>query len=549
MTASDEPVPIPPQVGPIDDAPPDNKPSEDAAPSDATAFGRRVSAWLARRSYLTLAVAVQLITFGLRRIIDGGIWDYAPNVGLAAYGVGLFLPGPIKRGDLRQLAIALVLGPIAITVLAWALNSFQTEYSPLVSELSWYAVVVILVGVVEWLFRRGESWRVLAWIVWLGLGIAVMFSVVTFLPVRHSTIARYSNPLALICTPILSWLVIDAAYRIIDQERRRRVFVATAVALTLIGYVAFFRWGVYEIARGALRKPWLMDRDFAVKMLGLRGREDDYEAFATQLFDADWTRRSSRLHVDDWPDADWRATAVSLMIEHDPEWAAERLSRILAARPSRPLIDMTKGLFVKRKRWETVPILMRYALEESIPPSLNATVGQDRFKNALDDLRVPQTVHAWLIDESYDQTLRRMLAKKQQGKPIDVRPQELTIGDPLRRRLGLLLKLDAGPKLLDWSDAVDDHLASVPTPLPAPLAEETDRVVAAFLKYLQAKQLRDRDRAGTLPVREKVPEPNWDIPTTDAFCREIDDYVARVNAASAPEPKESLPAATPARIR
>lgn len=541
MSEADEPAEALSTPSSSDEPQPESQ-LEPEAPAEVATTRQRIAAWLARRSLLTLALILQLLALAARQFVDGGLWYSAPSIGPMITGMALFLPGPLKRGDRRAAMVAVALGAVALPVLGWLQPSYGSAWRLTVAEFCWPAGVIILVGVVEWLLRPGDSWRVLGWIIALGLGFAALYAIVAFLPNRHTAIARYSWPLTAIALPILPWLVIPAAYRFAEQEPRRSLRTAGAILLALGCCVAFFQWGIYGIARRSLASPTVMDRNFAVQLLDLRGRPDDYEAIAAELVNADWSRRSSRFYVDDINVPDWRATAVSLMMRHDPEWATERLVQTLLARPSRPLIDMTEGRLVKYKRWEAAPILLRYALLESLDPSLFGTVGNDRFIVALDELGVPQAIYPWLLDEFYEQTLRRRVARMDRGDPTTVKPQDVVLRDPLRSRIGKLLRYDAGPRLIDWFDAADEQLAALPTPLSAPLAAEADRIVEAFFRYLIAKnRLRENNRSSEKPDLAAISEPNWDAPTTDAFCRELDDYIARVTAAMPPEPEASKP--------
>jgi hypothetical protein len=162
-------------------------------------------------------------------------------------------------------------------------------------------------------------------------------------------------------------------------------------------------------------------------------------------------------------------------------------------------------------------------------------VGRNRHKESLEQLRIPQVVEAWLLAETVNQAAYQAEELRQQGRPVEVSVESMKIGTGLRNRLSDLLKVDAGPMLVDWFDAAEEHMAAAPTPLTEPLRQETDRVVEYFHKYLAANRRWHEARpAGKAEDPNKPADPNWDIPTTDAYCREIDAYVARVEAALAP---------------
>jgi hypothetical protein len=186
---------------------------------------------------------------------------------------------------------------------------------------------------------------------------------------------------------------------------------------------------------------------------------------------------------------DWRYTAIVLLIQHDPDQAAESLSRLLLKRPSKQLIDMTEGLFVKHRRYETVPIYMRYALIESIHPSPVALVGQDRYKIALDELGIPQVAKAWLITAAYSQVLFEAVKAREQSRPMNLRDDDFMVSMPLSERLTRLLNLDAdaGRRVVDWQAVYATNVQKAPSPLNDSQRKETDRVLACFGEYETAR--------------------------------------------------------------
>ncbi len=147
-------------------------------------------------------------------------------------------------------------------------------------------------------------------------------------------------------------------------RKNRRAVVCQG--MLLIGCVLFFHNGVYVLANTSLRGWGPFPKLFGVHYLAYRGQQRDYERLLAALGQADWDAPFEYRPRSIGAAKDWRATAVDRLMRHDRQWAAEHLAALLLERPSQQLIDMTGGLFVETRRYETAPIFMRYALLDSL---------------------------------------------------------------------------------------------------------------------------------------------------------------------------------------
>jgi hypothetical protein len=208
--------------------------------------------------------------------------------------------------------------------------------------------------------------------------------------------------------------------------------------------------------------------------------------------------------------------------------------------------------------------------------------------NAIEELRVPQVASVLFVRSIGARPLRRFaeaLATLRPLPPLKEIPLETYTVDPkLRDRMASLLGKDAGARLVDWLDLYDTAIAHAPTPLSDKQKHDTDRVVMCFWRYFTVQdewvkaraaaaraaadhELRKRGMgkqvealyrfarrvAAGEPVEDpkedsdlgkacvlwvdvrmkaydrfSVPQPDWDVPTTDSLEREVQAFANRV---------------------
>lgn len=206
--------------------------------------------------------------------------------------------------------------------------------------------------------------------------------------------------------------------------------------------------------------------------------------------------------------------------------------------------SLEKGgpLLAKHRRYETVPLLMRYALCED----------DANCRTALRDMQLPRAAFAVL--RSYLVWEVRFSGRR----PRTVEPW-------VRERLVPLLGRDVGDELDAWCLLYDEIVPTAATPLPAEIRQETDLVIQAMSHYygihdtwvrfalkqvyasdISWEERRDKARAFV----RKLPDPDWNVRTTDQLIDEILRYERETRAAmggSGPldnpaKPRSSMPA-------
>jgi hypothetical protein len=85
--------------------------------------------------------------------------------------------------------------------------------------------------------------------------------------------------------------------------------------------------------------------------------------------------------------------------------------------------------------------------------------------------------------------------------------------------------------LSDWAKFYYPRASQFPTPLSPELAAEVRRVQKLMDQYWQAYS---RLQGFGLTSDVNVAAPDWTVSTTDALAVEVQKYVERVNAATAP---------------
>ena len=464
-------------------------------------------------------------------------WDYSPGaIAFAVFGVSLFIPRPIQQQDWKRLPVLAVFGAMAPFMVHWGMVSLLPPDTLSIHRVTWPLALILLVGAVEWLRSANDSWLALLLVTVAGVTVAFVYGMVSFFLEAYPplTISRYLNSALFLA---LTWISVPLGFWLAERPRVACRAVTGLGLATAVGcYVWTFSVGVYWIANDSIAGGGpLFSQEYSARLLAFRGKNQDFEFLLAQLNEANWSREF-RLpqHTIEFK-RDWRHTAVSALIRHDEAKAAENLSKILLRQPSRQLLDMTEGLFIRQRRYETAPIYLRYAEEESMHVSGFALVGADRYKLALDELNVPHVAHAWIRDSLFEQVFFAALKAQREAREPELKDEELTIHSSLRKKLSNWLGKDAGEFYLDWVDLYDAEIQSVATPLGNVERLECDRVVECFNDYdavlqrLGVARETAKENGWKSPVAPDL--PNWDVPTTTELQREIDAFSERVDKA------------------
>jgi hypothetical protein len=156
---------------------------------------------------------------------------------------------------------------------------------------------------------------------------------------------------------------------------------------------------------------------------------------------------------------DYRTACISVLAEKDPHATAVRLSKLLLEKPSSVLAEFSAPLLAADHRYETAPLLMRYALLEHSPCT-----------EALEAMRIPNAALAILRTAA----IYGELTSSGNDFPISQ-------GD--RQRLTVLLGKDAGPNFHDWTHFYDQSVDQRPTPLSRQDVLEIKRITDAIESY------------------------------------------------------------------
>lgn len=464
-------------------------------------------------------------------------WDYSPGIiAFAVFGVSLFIPRTIRQQDWKQLLAVAIFGAIVPFMVHWGMVSFLPPDSLSLHRAIWPLALITMVGMAEWLRSESDSWIALLFVTAVGATAALMFGLVSFFldTFRQlDDISRYLNS-ALFVT--LTWISLPLGFWLADKQRVVfRAFAGLGLIAAVSVYVWTFSVGVYWAAADSLSGEGWFSQEYSVRLLAHRGKEQDFEILQRRLNEADWTQKFYFPPNESLNHQDWRFRAVKSLIRHDEPTAAENLSKLLLRQPSRQLIDMTEGVFVRQKRYETVPIYLRYAEEESLRYTEFALAGPDRYKSALDEFNVPQVAHAWIRDGFHSQILAVVLDARRQGTDINLKDQDVVLPKSLQKKMIDYLGQDAGPFCLDWLDFYNEVIFARPSPLTNDQRNECQIVVecfddydAIFARFGNARQ-KAEENSWTIPVAPT--RPNWDVPTAADLRREMDAYGERVDNA------------------
>ncbi len=198
------------------------------------------------------------------------------------------------------------------------------------------------------------------------------------------------------------------------------------------------------------------------------------------------------------PPKDLRVEVEKLTAACDSE-AARRLSDLLRQRPSAWLARSSAACLAEHRRYEAVPLLLRYAL-----------LGHEQCTAALEEMGLPEAAIALVLNRIIN---GRVLADA-----------------PTRERLKRLMRADAGEPLLAWDDLYYRVAHNLPSPLPKPIRDEAQRVVdlIAFGMNADVAYLR-------LKNREHLPKPrsrDYDAVSTDDLSIAMDNFAREVETIS-----------------
>jgi hypothetical protein len=494
--------------------------------------------WFGRRSHWFIALTtLGFLWIALVLLFGFGLSNSANELVFVVSGVSLFIPGAIRRGNVKHVLAMSALGIIAPFLTDWAISPFIRSNSYLLWYVLWPAWMITLVGVGEWLAAPGGSLRVLAWVTLACLSATACFAVLHFTVYHIPALGIVADIVSLTVITLATWIAVPAGFRLANVKRRGIKNVALGVALTLAGFcAAMFTSGFYSLAKTSLLGSGPFSKNYGVQLLAHRGRESDFEFIFDRLRRADWSEPFTFPPGTSMTADDWRETAVRLLIRYDADWAGTRLAGLLIEQPSRQLIDMTDGLFVEKKRYETAPLYMRYALLDSIQPSYFALVGDDRYKLALQELEVPQVVRAWLTEAFYSSILSEVLRARAEGRNPDLEDVELLVFDEFREKMAERLGADAGPYMSDWETLYEARISTVPTPLSKAQQDEIERVIRCIEQYDSAlgnwHDVVEQSKLQARVTATKPAAPDWDVPTIEALEVEVLRFVREVNLAA-----------------
>ena len=543
---------------------------------------RRLANWLPYWAIaLLLLIPGSLHEYAARR----WLWRSLSDVPLAdqVFVVCLlFLPGAIKRWSWRH-ALVMTLAGGAAWGIVYPLRLLSWPQDTLFPFRLWAEItlLVLMVGLAESLLTHKASRQTLAWIGGASLGVASGLCVIVrlifwcdwlvYVPTGQwsRTSWALSRVVYVPLMALLCWLAVPEALRTGPQTSRlRRLMFSSAAGFALAIFILFFSVLAYPLAEWSLTGSGPVAKYNAAWILDLRGRESDYEMIWRELEKSDWETpllyaSDAFLQRPDW--CNLRSASVEILARHDPAGTAEKLSGLLLSKPSAALAEVAAPVLAQNRRYETAPVLMRYALHGNIWWS------GEQCEKALEQMQVPQ-VAAVLLHQA---------AIRAYSRHIDPGSSDFEIDQELRVRLVAILGQDAGPNFKAWARLYDEVVNHVPTPVPDTIRSETNWVVHCFTVYWKTydrwysarrrlcwKMLADDGKAKEIEpftrwyrAHEKqdrppepdndaliacrtletyldasaralaVGDPDWNVPTTDDLAREIDAYAARVDAA------------------
>lgn len=383
----------------------------------------------------------------------------------------LFIAGSVRRLNWRHVLVMLSLA-VFWCVLDVGLKRGPSAPFPYDLFL-WVAPPVLIVALGEWALVRPRRWRSALWAIALAAAVGCVVPLVqrpldfTGVTVPVDTIGGWTQqwPLGQILywplLVVMTWIAVPAALKLGPSTRRRHQLIAASIVVTSAAcFVLFFCVAIYPIARRSLAGKGPFSRAWSVTILNTRFSPSDQQAMGDALEAADWSSRGDEMA------RDYRLDCITLLAGKDPHATAVRLSKLLLQKPSSLLAEFSAPLLAEDHRYETAPVLMRYAL-----------LGTSKCTEALEAMRIPNAAL----------TILRSAAIY--GR-VGLTGNDFAIGWPERQRLIALLGRDAGPNFLDWTRFYDQSIDQRPTPLSKQDVVEMSRVTDAIESYWDASGRR-----------------------------------------------------------
>jgi hypothetical protein len=442
--------------------------------------------------------------------------------------IALFIPGAVKRWNWRHILLMAVLGA-ALAVIGQVLSRTAIVAHSKILTVLIAALSLLLLGLGEIFLQRKRNWKNLAWLVSGVIAASAVYFLardylwatgwMVSLPNRYGSTGSQAlvDVIKLPLLAVLAWLTIPVCLRIAASgSKAKRLALGGTFAGAVAAYVVFAHFLWYPLMEISVKGGGPFEQAAAVRSLARRGRDSDFERIWRVLEEADWTNYLT----DEWSYiGDWRRMAIAYLAWRDSADTAEKLSRLLRHRPQRHLADAAAELLAKHKRYETVPILMRYAL----------SVYDERCITALEQMNLPRAAFPIMRSEIVSEA-------SISGKQLTRFSKETC------ERLTPLLGSDPGNKVYAWLQLYDKVIADRPTPLPEPIRQETDQVITSMLLYYvyendgaqisfdlgrQKKWSHEQVRKMIRSIRK----PDWDVITTEELEQEIEAYGKRYDAA------------------
>lgn len=487
---------------------------------------------------------------------------------LASLYVCLIGAGAIQRCNWRHLLVMIGFGLFALLV-----NSLVSVSGLLAGEgwrpTTWIIDSALIIGVIavgELFITGHRAWRTCIWVCLVLLGIEafrlVLQSYLNWIETsfridfgRDSYATRYLA--SILYEPILVVTAWGGLALALIAYKRGWIARVACVFMVFIGFAIhglFFHHWAFDLSKATLLSDGPFGKRSAVSLLGTRGRSEDMRVLLRAVERADWTEHIST----SWDD--WRYWAVDY-IERDPEFATEAaglFSRMLREKRSSMLAHASAELLTRYRRVEVAPIILRYALYHQ-----------------------PGGLYGYLeAIEMPERCLVAYLASIDIKYLLSETPR--VMDSEWRQVLVEMTGRDMGAMTEDWGPVVDNYIATTRSPLSDELQAEIDDELLCFNHIVEIKNRRNQayirllrkrlEEAGKLEVMEtliernddyegrvrlsfeprslqdvqdmeainaisnqvvedlRVPEPDYDAPTTGVFNEEIDAYAERVDA-------------------
>jgi hypothetical protein len=464
--------------------------------------------------------------------------------------VALFVPGAIHRWKGRQ-----VLFMAGAGVATWGIGLLLAMVRPPVGNWALTACVqaapLLLVVAMELGCRRTLSWITLAWAVPVALAAQSVLSLgfwCSWLSGWDQGFTRRGwlcllSPWDLAdatLIAVLLWAMVPAALSFVGTTCAwwRKAVLAGAIAFPVAGLALFLEVWSLPLARNSLLGHGPFARGASVRWVFTKGTLADNALLWKALEESQWRTSPGRWREDEDWFGSWQDLALRALAERDSGGTAEKLSMLLRRQPSLCLAESAAGLLAECRRYETAPLLMRYALAE----------GSHVCEGALEKMGIPEAAFPIMRNRIVYEAgwMQRRLER---------------FDDSTRERLVRLLGQDPGTEVAAWLRLYDRIVSDLPSPMPQDLRKEVDRVIRTMLRYIAASNdwageclaaVKGSGLQGETALEEvrkrilAVARPDWNVLTTGDLEKEIDRYVSRVNEAMGLEGRpESTPDSRP----